>query len=147
MPDIIMPSMIDTSSVGEDTYSSSLPWSTLSPSFYRPTGDISSEEINLLRQKQQERSLKNRTYQAYLHDLNILNRIRKKRTVSLQESSFKSDTETIKHIEELWNSEQDSSKTMNKDILLHQSAAVVSDMAELKAEARHTVTRTIHSLN
>ena len=147
VPDISMPSMIDTSIVGEDIYTSSLPWSTISPSFYRPTAEISKEEIGVLRQKQQERSLKSHQYQAYLHDLNILNRIRKKRTISLQDSSFKSETETIKHIEGLWVQEQDSTKNLSKDVLLNQSAAVVSDIAELKTVQRQTVIRTLPSLN
>jgi len=147
VPDIIMPSMIDTSIVGEDTYSSSLPWSTLSRSFYRPTMEISQEEIALLRQKQQERALKNRHYQSYLHDLNILNQIRKKKAVSLQDSVFKSEIERIKQIEGQWIVDQDSTKGKNRDAVLNQSAAVVSDLAGLKATQRHTITRTLPSLN
>ncbi|TLU84873.1 MAG: tail-specific protease [Chlorobium sp.] len=147
VPDISIPSMIDTALVGEDTYSSSLPWSTISQAFYRPTSEISQEEIGLLRQKQQERSSKNRIYQAYLHDLNILNRIRKKRTISLQDSTFKSDIETIKHIEKLWVQEPDSTKNLNKDVLLNQSVAIVSDIAELKKVQRQTVIRALPSLN
>jgi carboxyl-terminal processing protease len=147
VPDIAMPSMIDTSAVGEDTYSSSLPWSTLSRSFYRPTAEVSREEIVLLRQKQQERSLKSRFYQNYLHDLNILNQIRKKKAVSLQDSAFKSEIERIKQIEGQWIQEQDSTKSQKKDVLLNQSAAVVFDIIDLKAAQRQTVTRALPSLN
>jgi carboxyl-terminal processing protease len=147
VPDIVMPSMIDTSMVGEDTYSSSLPWSTISRSFYRQTAEVSQGDIALLRQKQQERSLKNRPYQAYLRDLNILNQIRKKKAVSLQDSAFKSEIERIKQIEGQWTAEQDSTKSQNKDVLLNLSAAVVSDLAELKAIQRQTITRTVPSLN
>jgi len=147
LPDIIMPSMIDTSTIGEDTYTSSLPWSTISKAFYRPTGEVNQEEITLLRKKFQERSSKNHTYQAYLHDLNVLNQIRKKKMTSLQDSSFKSEIETIKQIEKLWVQVPDSIKSLNKDVLLNQSAAVVSDIAELKAIERHTVIRTSPILN
>ncbi|TLU55013.1 MAG: tail-specific protease [Chlorobium sp.] len=147
IPDIFMPSMIDTSAVGEDTYTSSLPWSTLSRSFYRPTGEVTQEDIALLRQKQQERSSKNRQYQAYLADLNTLNQIRKKKVVLLQDSTFKSEIETIKKIEGLWVHDQDSTKNINKDVLLYQSAAVVSYLAELKTVQRQTVTRLSPSLN
>ncbi len=147
LPDIAMPSMIDTSIVGEDTYTSSLPWSTISRSFYRPTAEVSQEEIGVLRQKQQERASKNRQFQSYLIDLNTFNQIRKKKMVSLQDSSFKSEIETIKKIEGQWGQDQDSTKNMNKDVLLNQSAAVVSDLAELKAVQRQTVTRTLPSLN
>jgi carboxyl-terminal processing protease len=147
VPDIFMPSMIDTSLVGEDTYSSSLPWSTISRSFYRPTAEVSQDEIALLRQKQQERSLKNRMYQNYLRDLNILNQLRKKKAVSLEDSAFKSEIEKIKQIEKQWIQDQDSTKSQNRDVLINQTAAVVSDLAEIKATQRHTITRTLPSLN
>jgi len=147
LPDIVMPSMIDTSAVGEDTYTSSLPWSTISRAFYRPTSEVSLEDIAQLRQKQQERNLKNRQYQLYLSDLNTLNQIRKKKIVLLQDSSFKSELESIKRIEGLWVQDQDSTKNINKDVLLQQSAAVVADMAELKTVQRQTVTRLLPSLN
>ena len=66
---------------------------------------------------------------------------------SLQDSSFKSEIETIKQIEKLWVQVPDSIKSLNKDVLLNQSAAVVSDIAELKAIERHTVIRTSPILN
>ncbi len=142
-PDIVMPSMIDTSSVGEDTYSSSLPWSSVSRSFYRPTADVSTDDITLLRQKQQSRAATNRQYQSYLGDLQTLNRIRKRKSVVLQDSAFKSEIETIKKIEGQWGHEQDSTKGVHSDIILTQSAAIVSDMAELKRVERQTVTRVV----
>jgi len=142
VPDIIMPSMIDTSTIGEDTYTSSLPWSTISKAFYRPTAEVNQEEMGLLKKKFQERSSKNHLYQVYLHDVNVLNQIRKKKLTSLQDTVFKSEIENIKQIEKLWVQAPDSAKSMNKDILVNQSAAVVSDIAELKAIERHTVVRT-----
>ena len=142
VPDISMPSMIDTTTIGEDTYTSSLPWSTISKAFYRPTGEISQEEIGVLKKKFQDRSSKNHQYQAYLHDVNVLNQLRKKKVTSLQDSSFKSEIERIKQIEKQWIQAPDSVKSLNKDVLINQSAAIVSDIAELKAIERHTVVRT-----
>ena len=132
-PDIKMPSMIDTARIGEDTYTSSLPWSTISPSLYKPTAEISPERIELLRQKFQEQSSKNLLYQSYLDDLNTLDKIRKKKAVSLQDSEVKSETETIKQIEKRWALEQDSTKDLSKDVLLNLSVAVVADLADIKA--------------
>ncbi|MEI6639619.1 MAG: tail-specific protease, partial [Chlorobium sp.] len=80
-------------------------------------------------------------------DLNTLNQIRKKKVVLLQDSTFKSEIETIKKIEGLWVHDQDSTKNINKDVLLYQSAAVVSYLAELKTVQRQTVTRLSPSLN
>ena len=142
VPDIAMPSLIDTTTIGEDTYTSSLPWSTISKAFYRPTAEVNQEEIGMLKKKFQERSLKSHQYQAYLHDVNVLNQIRKKKMTSLQDVAFKSEIDTIKQIEKQWAQAPDSVKSLNKDILINQSAAIVSDMAELKSIERHTVVRT-----
>ena len=142
VPDISMPSLIDTTTIGEDTYTSSLPWSTISKAFYRPTAEVNQEEIGMLKKKFQERSLKSHQYQAYLHDLTLLNQIRKRKITSLQEAPFKSEIETIKQIEKQWAFAPDSAKSLNKDILINQSAAIVSDLAELKTIERHTIVRT-----
>ena len=142
VPDIAMPSLIDTTTIGEDTYTSSLPWSTISKAFYRPTAEVNQEEIGMLKKKFQERSLKSHQYQAYLHDLTLLNQIRKRKITSLQEAPFKSEIETIKQIEKQWAFAPDSAKSLNKDILINQSAAIVSDLAELKTIERHTIVRT-----
>jgi carboxyl-terminal processing protease len=130
-PDISMPSMIDTARIGEDTYTSSLPWSTILPSFYKPTAEITPEKIELLCKKFQEQSSKNPLYQSYLDDLKTLDQIRKKKSVSLQDSEVKSETETIKQIEKRWVLEQDATNDLKKDVLLNQSAAVVADLAEI----------------
>ena len=142
VPDIAMPSMIDTSIIGEDTSTSSLPWSTTSKAFYRPTAEVNQEEIGLLKKKFQERSSKNHLYQAYLHDVNILNQIRKKKLTSLQDTVFKSEIEAIKQIEKQWVQAPDSVRSLNKDVLINQSAAIVADIAELKVIERHTIVRT-----
>ncbi len=131
--DITMPSMIDTARIGEDTYTSSLPWSTISPSFYTPAAEINPGKIEILRQKFQERSAKNPLYQSYLRDLDTLDQIRKKKTVSLQDATAKSETETIKRIEKEWVKEPDDTKELSKDAVLNQSVAVVADLAELDA--------------
>ena len=137
LPDIIIPSMIDATTIGEDTYTSSLPWSTISPSLYQPTVSLNPKEIGELRKIFYERSSKDTQYQAYLHDLNILDQIRKKKTVSLQDSAFKTETETMKRIETSWVQDTDSTKRdTNKDAVLNQSAAIVADMAMHQARKR-----------
>ncbi|MEI8186885.1 MAG: carboxy terminal-processing peptidase [Chlorobiaceae bacterium] len=147
-PDIIMPSMIDTATIGEDTYTSSLPWSKITRALYHPTAEITPEKISILRQKEVERSSKNALYQTYLHDLTTLDQIRKKKTVSLQDTAFKAEAETIKRIEKQWiQEEQDGSKSLPKDVLLNEAAGVVSDLAGLKTESRTTLTRKSPLLN
>ncbi|NTW83814.1 MAG: carboxy terminal-processing peptidase [Chlorobiaceae bacterium] len=147
VPDITMPSMIDTTTIGEDTYSSSLPWNSISRSFFQPIGDVTTEDIAMLRLKFRERTAKNREYQSYLHDLGVLEKIRRKKAVSLQETVFRSETESIKQIEKQWLHEPDSTRNPGRDVILNQSAAVVNDLSNIKAVHSQTVIRTIPSLN
>ncbi len=131
VPDLTMPSMIDTATVGEDTYTSSLPWSTITSAIYHPTAEINLEKINLLREKEVVRASKNTPYQTYLHDLSTLDQIRKKKSVSLQDSAFKSEIETVKKIEKQWVPEQNTTKDLSKDVLLNEAAGVVADLTTL----------------
>jgi len=130
--DIAMPSMIDTARIGEDTYTSSLPWSTITPSFYKPGAEVTPEKITVIRQKFLERSAKDPLYQSYLQDLDVLDQIRKKKTVSLQDSAVKSEAETLKKIEKRWIKEPDATKELSKDAVLNESAAVVADLAAIE---------------
>ena len=135
-PDIIIPSMIDKTTIGEDTYPSSLPWSTISASLYKPVADITPEVLELLRKKYQDQSSSNLLYQSYLDDLNTLDQIRKRKTISLQDPEVKSETETIKKIEKQWVREQDSPKDQGKDVVLKQSATVVADLEEIRTASK-----------
>ena len=137
-PDITLPSMIDTSTIGEDTYTSSLPWSTITRTQYQPTAEISPEKISVLRQQEIERSSNNALYQSYLHDRNTLDQIRKKKSASLQDAAFKSETETIKQIGKLWNQEQNETREISKDVVLNEAAGVVADLTELNTGEKTT---------
>ncbi len=131
VPDITMPSMIDTATIGEDTYTSSLPWSTIASALYHPTKEVSLETIKRLRDNEAGRASKNTLYQTYLQDLSTLDQIRKKKSVSLKDSAFKSEIETIKKIEKQWVPDQNAAKDLSKDVLLNEAAGVVVDMTTL----------------
>jgi carboxyl-terminal processing protease len=147
VPDITMPTMIDTTTIGEDTYTSSLPWTTISRSFFQPLGDVSADDITTLRLKFRDRAAKSRMYQTYLHDLGVLDQIRRKKSVPLRESAFKEETEKVKQIEKQWVHEPDSTKNPGRDVLLNQSASVVSDLSNIKSAHNQTVIRTLPQLN
>jgi len=132
LPDIILPSLIDTATVGEDTYTSSLPWSTIVPARYVPVAEISRGDLDLLRNREADRSMKNTEYQAYLQDLKTLDQIRKKKAVSLQETAFKTDMERIKNIEKQWLQDSESAKKSKADVLLNEAVGVVIDMTKLR---------------
>ncbi|NTU96238.1 MAG: carboxy terminal-processing peptidase, partial [Chlorobiaceae bacterium] len=147
VPDIAMPSMIDTTTIGEDTYASSLPWNSISRSFFQPLGNVTTDDLAVLRLKFRERVAKNRQYQSYLHDLGVLDRVRRKKAVSLQEQAFREETETVRHIEKQWMHEADSTKNTGRDVILNQSAAVVSDLSNIKTIHSQTIIRTLPPLN
>jgi len=132
-PDISIPSLIDTATIGEDTYTSSLPWSTISKTFYRPVSAISQNEIGRLRQSYQTGVIKERTSREYVKDLGILNRIRKRKTVSLSEAAFKAENEELKRIEKRWMNEDDSLKVKSYyDFMLNRSADIMNDLIGIK---------------
>jgi carboxyl-terminal processing protease len=134
IPDIVIPSMIDPEVVGEDTYTSSLPWSTITPAAYTPEGDITRELVESLRQKFKDQTTKDEKYQSYLKDLATLNSIRKKKEVSLSESAFKTENQTLKLIQERWG-ENSVGKGKGKgkekkksDFILQEAAGIVVDL-------------------
>ncbi len=136
LPDILLPSLIDASTIGEDTYPSSLPWSTISKAFYQPGSDLSLQDIDHLRQKELERSSQSALYKSYQDDQQALELIRKKKAVSLQESEFKSETELIRQIQKRWSVEADTTKNLATDVQLNESLGVVSDLVTLKRQER-----------
>ncbi|ABL65359.1 carboxy terminal-processing peptidase [Chlorobium phaeobacteroides] len=128
VPDIGISSLIDTSSVGEDTYTSSLPWSTISKALYTPLGTTGKISTGRLLQQYKARSSSQKVYQDYMRDLASLNAIRKKKVVSLNEKTFKTESERLKQIEQSWAVEQDGVKNPSKDFMLNRSAEIMSDM-------------------
>lgn len=134
IPDIVIPSMIDPEVVGEDTYTSSLPWSTITPALFTPQSDITKELIATIRKKFQDHSSKDETYQSYVKDLATLNSIRKKKEVSLSESAFKTENQTLKLIQDKWgdnNTRTTKGKGKEKkksDFILQEAAGIVEDL-------------------
>ena len=129
-PDILLPSMIDSGSVGEDTYTSSLPWTTTTKAVYTPENDVSKEDIAALKLKFQEQAARDQTYQAYLHDQATLSRFRKRKEVSLSETAFKTESQTLKRIQERWG--QDKPGKKKTDILLQEAATIMNDLVARK---------------
>ncbi|NTU93160.1 MAG: carboxy terminal-processing peptidase [Chlorobiaceae bacterium] len=134
IPDIQLPSMIDSDLVGEDTYSSSLPWTTISKAFYTPENVIGKDDIVALRQKFQDRVARDQNYQSYLRDMATLTRIRKKKEVSLNESVFRSENETLKRIQERWGQDKSpKDKRIPTDIILQEADGIMNDLVVRKS--------------
>ncbi|MCG8342648.1 MAG: carboxy terminal-processing peptidase [Chlorobiales bacterium] len=127
-PDIVIPSFIDPEKVGEDTYTSSLGWDVISPASHSQIGRLSEGDVSFLREKHFGRIHSDSLYARYVNDLDVLNSFRKKEIISLYEPDFKVEMDRIEGFEAQWNKEEEP------DMLLMQSAAIVSDMADLLQE-------------
>ncbi len=134
IPDIVLPSMIDADVVGEDTYTSSLPWTTVSRAAFTPEGDITRDDIVAMKQKFVARTGADQAYQSYLRDLATLNRIRKKKEVSLNEAAFKAENETLKRIQARWG-QGDAAKGNKQptDIMLREADGIMLDLVARKS--------------
>ncbi|WP_449258614.1 carboxy terminal-processing peptidase [Chlorobium limicola] len=135
-PDIAIPSLIDTASIGEDTYPSSLPWSTVSKTFYRPVGAVSREDIEQLRKSYDLSYQQGHSSREYLQDVGILNRIRKRKTVSLNEAAYKAESNELKRIEKRWTTEEDSVRDSSKDFMLNRSAEIMNGFIGIKKQSQ-----------
>ncbi|AAM72287.1 MAG TPA: tail-specific protease [Chlorobaculum sp.] len=134
LPDIVLPSLIDPEVVGEDTYTSSLPWTTISRAAYTPLGFVTKEDIVLLKKEFAEQSAKDKLYQSYLADLATLNRIRQKKSVSLQEKGFQVENKTLKEIQDRWGDQNaDTGKKKKTDFILQEAARILDDLVALKS--------------
>ncbi|NTU58741.1 MAG: carboxy terminal-processing peptidase [Chlorobiaceae bacterium] len=135
LPDIVLPSMIDPEVVGEDTYTSSLPWTTISKANYTvPPNSITREDIAAMKKDFEERSSQDKLYQSYLSDLTTLNHIRQKKSVSLAETTFKTENQTLKRIQESWgDSNIKTGKKKKTDFILEQAAGIMADLVVREA--------------
>lgn len=135
LPDIVLPSMIDPEVVGEDTYTSSLPWTTISRADYTPVGSVSRADISMLKSEFKAQAAKDTQYQAYLKDLETLNRIRNKKSVSLQEKNFETESKTLKQIQDRWGDENlETGKKKKTDFIIQETAGIMDDLIDLKAQ-------------
>ncbi len=128
-PDIVFPSLIDSRMVGEDTYTSSLPWDVIPAVKHPETDRLAVEDIKALKKRLRERTDRDSLYVRYVNDLNVLSGFRKKESISLYEPAFKAEMEQVKGFEAQWNKDEDQ-----PDLLLTQSAAIVADLADLSQD-------------
>jgi carboxyl-terminal processing protease len=134
LPDIVLPSLIDPDVVGEDTYTSSLPWTTISKAVYTPSAAVTRDDIAFLKKQFADQSAKDKQYQSYLADLATLNRIRQRKSVSLQEKSFEAENKILKDIQERWgDSNIDTGKKKKIDFILQEAAGILDDLVSLKS--------------
>ncbi len=142
-PDIALPSLIDSSEVGESTRETALPWDRIRATRYDADAPLDST-ISRLYTNFEERLKSDPDYDYLLKDIEAAQSIRARKQVSLQLDQRKKEREALQaarlHREnerrealglELLESVADLDEADQPDVLLKEAAAIVADMAEV----------------
>jgi len=149
VPDIELPSMVDTKTVGESTRDTALPWDRIQPTRFRAQVPRDSE-IQLLQTHQTTRAATDPDFRYLLNDIAAFEKVRSQKAISLNLASRIAERETgdaerlerenarrtalgleqVVSIEELDLTEQ------SETILLQQAAQVTAEMVAMERPAR-----------
>ncbi len=94
VPDIKLPSLIDTKTVGEDTRDSALPWDTIQPTQFKPFQDLG-PEIASLNTDEQSRLMTNPDLKYLEGDIAAISKVRDEKAVSLNLEKRKAETKDM----------------------------------------------------
>jgi carboxyl-terminal processing protease len=145
LPDIELPSLVDTDTVGESTRDTALPWDQIDPTRFRAETSLD-PAIQLLTERHTARVATDPDYNYLLEDVAAFGKLRDRETVSLnllerqaerdliQEQQLTRENERRAGLElEPLASIDDLEAAEFSDIQLDQAARVVADMAALDA--------------
>ena len=82
IPDIELPSLVDTTIVGESTRDEALPWDQIEPTRFRAESSLE-PAIQLLEERRSARALSDPNYNYLLEDVAAFKELRDRETVSL----------------------------------------------------------------
>jgi carboxyl-terminal processing protease len=82
VPDIALPSLVDTDTVGESTRDTALPWDQIEPTRFRAESAVA-PSIELLEERQSARAANDPDYNFLLEDVAAFSELRDRETVSL----------------------------------------------------------------
>jgi carboxyl-terminal processing protease len=85
VPDIKLPSLSDAEGFGESSYDNALPWTSIKPAYYAPSGDLR-ELVGPLQKRHEARIAKDRDFQFLQQDIIELRKQRKENSISLVET-------------------------------------------------------------
>jgi carboxyl-terminal processing protease len=145
LPDIELPSLVDTDTVGESTRDTALPWDQIDPTRFRAETSLD-PAIQLLTERHTARVATDPDYNYLLEDVAAFGELRDRETVSLnllerqaerdllQEQQLTRENERRAGLDlEPLASIDDFEAAEASDIQLDQAARVVADMAVLNA--------------
>jgi carboxyl-terminal processing protease len=92
-PDIKLPTMADSDTFGESSYDNALPWTSIKPAPYIPTGDLK-DIVPLLDKRHEARVAKDKDFQYLSEDIALVKKQRKDNLISLNETVRRKERET-----------------------------------------------------
>ncbi len=145
IPDIELPSMVDTAVVGESTRDTALPWDRIQPTRFRPIPGLDAE-LDTLRMHQAARAAEDPEFRYLVSDVAAFKDLNAQKTVSLNLKTRQAETKALEQgrldrenkrraalgIAPLKGVDQLESAELPETILLREAARVVADMAELQ---------------
>ena len=143
MPDIELPSMVDTATVGESTRDTALPWDRIQPTRFRADPALATR-IDALRAHQQVRAAEDPEFRYLLSDIAAVKEIAAQKSVSLNLNGRIAENKRIEDgrlarenarrtalgQEPLTSVDQLDDTATSDAILLHQAARIVAEIAE-----------------
>jgi carboxyl-terminal processing protease len=153
IPDIELPSLVDTTQFGENTKPRALPWDQINPTRYRALAELS-PQVSELTRNQIQRSSNDPDFQFMIEDIEIVGELRKQKAVSLKLETRKLEQEYrrqarlsrenvrrhergLEPLESLDTLEDEESP----DVLLNQAAEILTDMATLSNSGQAVLSR------
>ncbi len=146
LPDIELPSMVDTATVGESTRDTALPWDRIQPARFRAQASLD-REIAELRAHQQSRAVGDPEWNYLLSDIAAVKEIAAQKSVSLNLEQRIAENKRLEQgrlarenarraalgLEPLTNIAELSDTEASDAILLRQAALVVAELAKDRA--------------
>jgi len=84
-PDIKLPETADADNFGESSYDNALPWTSIKPAPYIPSGNLKSV-IDAVQKRHDARIAKDKDFQYLIEDLEEVKKLRKENSISLNEA-------------------------------------------------------------
>jgi carboxyl-terminal processing protease len=145
IPDIELPSMVDTETVGESSRDTALPWDRIQPTRFRADTELKSE-LDQLRMHQTSRAASDPDYRYLIDDVAAFREMNAQKTVSLNLETRIAENKSLEQgrldrenarrtalgLETLTSVEQLESAELPETILLRQAARVVAEIVALE---------------
>jgi carboxyl-terminal processing protease len=154
IPDIELPSIIDTTQIGENTKPRALPWDQIKATRYSPDGKLD-KQLSTLNRGQIQRAATDPDFQFLLEDIELVEELREQKAVSLNLDNRRNEQKTRKDLRlqrendrrqargiEAIDSMENAEEKDIPDVLLNQAAEILTDMASMSPSTLPVLSKT-----